>query len=68
MNARFVFLGIAAWNTVVAIINATVVTRMVSPEALIYMTPTSQLLPILIPLGAYALFFRPVRATIRISR
>ena len=65
---RKVFLFFVVWNTVVAIINETVVRHMVKPEALIYMTPTSQILPIAIPLMLYALCFRPVRALIGIGR
>lgn len=43
--------ALAAWNTLVALINANLWHRLYPPEMLVYMTPTSQWLPIAICLG-----------------
>lgn len=47
---RQIFLVIAVWNTLVAIINVTVLPHFVPAEAMVYVTPMSQLLPIFIPI------------------
>lgn len=44
------FIGIAIWNTIVALINAFVLPLYMSEEMLVFITPKSQLLPIFIPL------------------
>jgi len=47
---RKALLGLAAWNTVVAAINVLVLPLFAPAEAMVYVTPTSQVLPIIIPL------------------
>ena len=56
---------IAIWDSFVAAVNVTLWPRMLAPEALIYMTPTSQILPIasLLLFAAYTKV--GVRATLK---
>lgn len=54
------WLLIALWNTVVMCVNLTVLPHL-GPDVMTYITPKSQLLPIMIPLALYALSFERVR-------
>ena len=58
-------LGMAIWNTFVAAINVTLWPRMFAPEALIFMTPTAQILPITLLLLLAAYTKVGVRATLK---
>lgn len=57
---RKLWLLIALWNTVVMCVNLTVLPHF-GPAAMTYITPQSQMLPIMIPLALYALSFDRVR-------
>ena len=54
---RFLWLGLALWNTIVAAINIAVLPLFVTPDAMVYVTQTSQLLPVAIPLVLYAFIY-----------
>ncbi len=48
-----IWISLALWNTLVALINVTVLPHYFTAEEMKYVTPTSQLLPIFIPLVLY---------------
>lgn len=52
---RKLLVGLAVWNTAVAAVNVFVLPLFVPAEAMVYVTPTSQVLPVVIPLVLSAL-------------
>jgi hypothetical protein len=58
---RKLFLGVAIWNTLVMLVNVFLWPAILPPEALVYMTLPSQLLPICIPLAIWTLCASPQR-------
>lgn len=65
LSIGHLLLGLAIWNSLVAAINVTLWPRMLAPEALIFMTPTAQLLPIALLLLLAAYTKVGVRATLK---
>ena len=47
------FFGISCWNVIVAVVNLTILPIFYPPEALVYVTLTSQTLPVVFPLLTY---------------
>ena len=62
-DMNFLFIAIALWNTVVAAINVFVLPQYLPSEAMVYVTPTSQLLPIAIPIAISMLLPSEVKLT-----
>jgi len=56
---RMLWLGMALWNTIVAAINVTALPLFFPPEAMAYVTPLSQMLPIAIPFVLWASYYAP---------
>ncbi|MEK7542810.1 MAG: hypothetical protein AAB503_00700 [Patescibacteria group bacterium] len=59
------FLFTAVWNTVVAIINTTVLPLFCSKAVMVYVTPRSQLTPIIVSLFLFALYYEKFRRALK---